>query len=75
MLTFYDFEALDENGKAGAVFTDGVFIDDRFEDGLTVQLYRLNNFYVEVFYDAVENRIVKYHAFNTVGQLANYLRR
>ena len=75
MLTFYDFNGLDEHGKAGAVFTEGLFVDDRDDGALKVQLYRLNNFYVEVFYDAVANKITRYHAFNSVGQLANYLRR
>jgi hypothetical protein len=74
MLTFYDFNALDEAGKGQAVFTDGTFIDDRDDGRLKVQLYRLNNFYVEVFYDADSNKITKYHAFNSAGHLANYLR-
>ncbi|MDO3628571.1 hypothetical protein [Mucilaginibacter sp. BT774] len=74
MITFYDFNELDEVGKAGAVFTKELFVDDRDEGGLKVQLYRLNNFYVEVFYDAEANKITRYHAFKSVGQLANYLR-
>ena len=72
---FYDFSRLDEHGKAEAVFTEGLFVDDRDEGALKVQLYRLNNFNVEVFYDADANKIVRYDAFKSGGQLANYLRR
>jgi len=75
MITFYDFNELDEVGKAGAVFTEGLFVDDREEGGLKVQLYRLNNFYVEVFYDAAANKIARYQAFKSAGNLANYLLR
>jgi len=47
-LTLYDFNALDENGKAEAIWT-GDFLGGREENGLKVQLYSLTNFYVEVF--------------------------
>jgi len=45
MLTLYDFNGMDEKEPAEAVFTEGTFIDDRDEDGLKVQLYRLDSFY------------------------------
>jgi hypothetical protein len=51
MLTLYDFNGMDAAGQGEAVFSEGTFIDDRVEDGLKVQLYRLYGFYVEVFYD------------------------
>jgi hypothetical protein len=73
MLTLYDFNGMEENGKAEAVFTAGVFIDDRDEPGLKVQLYRLHSFYVEVFYDAKANKITQYRAFKSAGQLAPYI--
>ena len=41
MITFYDFNELDESGNAEVVFTDGVFVDDRDEDKWKVQLNRL----------------------------------
>jgi hypothetical protein len=74
MLSLYDFNGMDEGGKAEAVFTEGVFVDDRDEPGLKVQLYRLNNFYVEVFYDAEANKITRYRSFNSMAQLAPYVK-
>ena len=40
---------------------------------LKVQLYRLDTFYVEVFYDAKSNSIIRYLSFKSAGQLAPYL--
>lgn len=74
MLTLYDFNGMDEAGQADAVFTEGVFVDDREEDGLKVQLYRLDSFYVEVYYDPVGNEITRYRSFKSSGELAPYVR-
>lgn len=57
-----------------AIFSEGVFIDDRDEDRLKVQLYRLGNFYVEVFYSQRDNAITHYRPFTSPGQLAPYVR-
>lgn len=74
MLTLYDFNGMDEKGKGEAVFSEGLFIDDRDEDGVKVQLYRLYGFYVEVFYDQQKNEIMRYRSFNKAGQLAPYVK-
>jgi hypothetical protein len=74
MLTQYDFNGLDEAGQAEAVFTEGMFIDDRDENGLKVQLYRLDSFYVEVFYSQKDNKITRYRSFTSPGQLAPYVK-
>jgi hypothetical protein len=74
MLTLYDFNGMDEKARAEAVFTEGVYVDDRDEGGLKVQLYRLGSFYVEVFYDVAANRITRYRSFRSPGQLAPYVK-
>jgi hypothetical protein len=74
MLTFYDFNAMNETEKGNAVFQEGTFVDNRSENGFKVQLYRLQSFYVEVFYDAQANKILYYRSFNTITQLAPYIR-
>jgi len=72
MLTLYDFNALDENGKADAIWT-GDFLGGREENGLKVQLYSLTNFYVEVFYDEWANKILRFRAFKSYDLLTPYL--
>lgn len=64
---------LDEKGKGEAVFNSSTFIDDRGENGLKVQVYRLGNFYVEVHYDPEANAIIKYSSFTSASLLAPYL--
>ena len=65
---------MDEKAKGEAVFSEGMFIDDRDEIGLKVQLYRLDSFYVEVFYDQRKNEITRYRSFKSPGQLAPYVK-
>jgi len=49
MMSLYDFNRLEENEKGEAVFLTATFIDDRIDKAFRVQLYRLYDFYVEVF--------------------------
>ena len=74
MLTIYDFNGMDDAGKGNAVFREGTFIDNRNEAGFKVQLYRVYSFYVEIFYDAMANEIVRYRSFKSISQLAPYIR-
>ncbi len=74
MLTLYDFNGMDEKAQEEAVFTEGIFVGDRNEGGLKVQLYRLYGFYVEVFYNQKENKITRYRSFKSLGQLTPYLK-
>jgi hypothetical protein len=73
-LTPYDFNKLDDTAKGDEVFQSGTFIDNSIEEDLTIQLYRLGNFYVEVFYDGKANKIVRYRALSSVYQLSAYLK-
>lgn len=73
-MTLYDFNALDEKSKSEAVFSTGTFVDDREEPPFKIQLYRLDHFYVEVYYDPLQNRVNQYRAFRALGQLAPYIR-
>jgi hypothetical protein len=68
----YDFNSMDEEGKASAVWA-GTFFGDREENGLRIQLYSIDAFYAEVFYDALANRILRFRAFKTYDLLTPYL--
>jgi hypothetical protein len=72
MLSLYDFNLLSDDEKAAAVWA-GTFLGDREENGLRVQLYGVGAFYVEVFYDGLANRILRFRAFKTYDLLAPYL--
>lgn len=72
MISLYDFNLMDDDGKAALVWT-GSFLGDREENGLRVQLYSIDNFYVEVFYDGTANKILRFRAFKSTNQLTPYL--
>ncbi|PAW92276.1 hypothetical protein CKK33_01720 [Mucilaginibacter sp. MD40] len=72
MLTLYDFNVLPEDEKADAVWS-GTFLADREENDLKVQLYSVSCFYVEVYYDPVANKILRFRAFSSRDLLTPYL--
>jgi hypothetical protein len=71
-MTLYEFRMLEQDQHANAVW-DGVFIDSRPDGEGSVALYDLGGFYVEVFYDNVNNKITVIKAFKTTKMLAPYL--
>jgi hypothetical protein len=72
MLTPDNFNVLTETEKAEAVW-QGSFLADREENGITVQLYAVDNFYVELFYDPIANKILSFRSFTTKHLLTPYL--
>lgn len=63
MLTWYDFNSLDEAEKAEAV-RQGTFLSNRVEGNLKLQFYNLGAFWVEVYYDSRSNKILRFNAFS-----------
>jgi hypothetical protein len=71
-MTLYDFIALSDNEKAVATW-NGEYLGTRFDGERQVNLYGLNNFYVEVYYDPVQNKIERMRPFNSLRHLEPYL--
>ncbi len=65
---------MDDDSQAAAIFARRIFVDDREEEGIKIQLYRLDSFYVEVFYDGHANEILHYRSFSSLRQLAPYVK-
>jgi len=72
MVTLYDFMRMDDNERGEAVFA-GPCLGDRQEDGHHVQLYRVDEFYVEVFYDPAANEITRFRPFANPELLIPYI--
>ena len=72
MITHYDFLNMNEAEQYEAVWK-GIFLGDRREAGLWIQCYSLENFYVEVYYDADANSLARIRSFTKIDQLAPYL--
>ncbi|MES2276609.1 MAG: hypothetical protein V4592_11340 [Bacteroidota bacterium] len=71
MLTMEQYDALEETQKAAVM--QGEFLADREENGLMVQLYSVGNFYGELYYDRLANKILRWRAFEGTQQLGPYL--
>ncbi|MFI5163317.1 MAG: hypothetical protein ACHQHN_18705 [Sphingobacteriales bacterium] len=71
-MTLHEFNVLDDNAKADAAWR-GSFLADREENGLAIQLYAIDSFFVELLYDAGANKILSFHSFTTKNLLGTYL--
>lgn len=72
MLTLYEFNGLELNRRAEAAFA-GSYLADRIEGECIVQLYRHQDFYIELFYHPQQNEIISVRGFNRLHLLAPYL--
>ena len=72
MLTLYEFNALDLNGRAEAAYA-GAYLADRRDGECMVQLYGQGDFYIELFYHRQRNEILQVRGFKRLHLLAPYL--
>ena len=73
-MRIYDFVALTKSEKARAVWK-GKLLANREEDVFNILLFNLGDFYVEVFYNSNENKIIKFKSFTAFSQLEPYLNK
>jgi hypothetical protein len=67
-----DFNGLSESEQETTTL-NGTFLADREENGLVVQLFSLNTYYIERWYDPVANRILRHRAFAGTARLVPYI--
>lgn len=72
-ITLYEFNILPDNEKADTVWENGVFLLNRVVEGNAINLYSLNDFYVEIWYDQPNNKIIKIRSFKSTNPLDPYL--
>ena len=72
-MTLYDFNSLNDFEKGDALREHGVHLSERFEGEMGYSLYQLNDFYVEVTYNAGKNVITKFTSFLNDTKLEPYL--
>ena len=71
-MKIYEFRQLSKDEQANAAWA-GVFLDVRTENDLYVLLYYVDEIYVEIYYSAVLNEIVKLQPFKSSKLLQPYL--
>ncbi|QXV63706.1 hypothetical protein INP83_11350 [Mucilaginibacter sp. 21P] len=72
MITLYDFHGMNMHDKAAATW-EGVYLGYRTDDQFTIQLYSIGSFYAEIFYDNLQNKIVKIRGFRSTTLVEPYL--
>jgi len=73
VITHFDFQRMTLPEQGEAVWTKGTFFGERREKGIWIQCYSLGSFYVEVYYDNKDNRLVKFESFTQASYLAPYM--
>ena len=70
-MTLYEFNALSVQQQADAVWK-GEFRLFREQIVHTVLLYKVHDFYVEVYYNNESNEVVRFHSLAVVDRLTLY---
>lgn len=68
-----EFLSFDDTTQYNTVWEQGRHIDDIIIDKIHYQLYSINDFFVEVHYDAADNKIIGKQAFKQGQHLDKYL--
>ncbi|HEV7622148.1 MAG TPA: hypothetical protein VGO09_10455 [Flavisolibacter sp.] len=68
-----EFNMLNDDAKSNALWINASLVDIIRKEDLTILLYQLSDFYVEVYYNYLKNQIEKFISFNSTDQLEPYL--
>lgn len=74
-MTLFEFDLLDEKEKAHVIWEIGVHLATRFTVLYTIALYQIESFYIEVFFDQQEHKIIKMKSFLSTEPLTPYLKK
>ena len=72
-MTLDQFNLLNEDEKSNALWIKASLIDVIRKDHITVLLYQLYAFYVEVYYNYNINQIERFKSFSSTDYLEPYL--
>ncbi|MBC7827931.1 MAG: hypothetical protein H7122_09305 [Chitinophagaceae bacterium] len=72
-MNMYQFNCLDEVRQIELLWSAGVLVGSRQEGHYKILLYQIEGFYVEVFYQYFQGKMVKTKSFSDTNQLEPYL--
>ena len=73
-MTLYDFYTLSAEEQKDRVLTDGVHLISRKAGDSRIMLYQLDGFYVEAYFDDIEEEVIPLRSFRTTDLLTPYLK-
>jgi hypothetical protein len=74
-MNLYEFTLLSEQEQYSTTWALGVLVDQFIKDNIAINLYALNEFFVEVYYDQTNNKILYKKHFKQGELLDKYLNR
>jgi hypothetical protein len=72
-MKLYEFLRLSEVEQYNTVWSLGVHVDTHIKDNIAINLYSINDFYCEVYYDMRTNKILYKQSFKQGARLDKYL--
>ncbi len=74
-MKLYEFCSLTEVEQYNTVWSLGVHLDSFIKDSIAINLYVINDFYCEVYYDMKSNKILYKKTFKQGELLDKYLNK
>ncbi len=74
-MKLYEFSRLSEEEQYNTTWNIGVLVDQFIKDSVAINLYAINEFFVEVYYDQKTNKILYKKTFKQGELLDKYLNR
>jgi hypothetical protein len=74
-MKLYEFLRLSDVEQYVMVWSFGVHVDTHIKDNIAINLYSINDFYCEVYYDMKTNKILYKQVFKQGARLDKYLDR
>jgi len=74
-MNLYEFSRLSEEEQYNTTWAIGVLVDQFIKNSIIINLYAINEFFVEVYYDQYTNKILYKKHFKQGELLDKYLNR
>lgn len=72
-MTLYEFNSLLLNKRSEYIWNNGTFIGTRSIDHFKINLYHTKEFFAEIWYDTIDNKIENIKSFTSKAALEPYL--
>lgn len=72
-MNMYQFNCMDEVRQIELIWSTGVLVGSRQEGSFKILLYQIASFYVEVYYQYFQGKMIKIKSFSDTNQLDPYL--
>lgn len=73
VMTLKQFKALSKEAQQKMVMKNGVFLADRYTPHITIVLYQLHGFYIELYFHSENNQLTWVKCFDSIDDLEPYL--